>query len=104
VCVGRVCDWFGPIDAGAARRAMYKTLDEPWFHGDVPTADAQRLLASQPIGAFLVRFSNQARGYFTITRRAENRAVRTLVFVFVFCCLALLFCWLSSSAYSRVVL
>jgi len=72
---GRVCDWFGPIDAGAARRAMYKTLDEPWFHGDVPTTDAQRLLASQPIGAYLVRFSNQARGFFTITRRAENRAI-----------------------------
>jgi hypothetical protein len=54
---------------------MYATLAEKWFHGDVSTSDAERMLGDQTIGSFLVRFSTQSRGLFTISRIATNNAI-----------------------------
>lgn len=71
---GKVIDWFGPITAPQLDE-MYATLSEPWFHGDVATTDAERMLSDQPIGSFLVRFSNQSRGFFTISRVASSNAI-----------------------------
>lgn len=71
---GRVIDWFGPI-TDANLDEMYATLAEKWFHGDVATSDAERMLGDQTIGAFLVRFSTQSRGLFTISRIATNNAI-----------------------------
>jgi hypothetical protein len=71
---GKVVDWFGPFNA-AQLDEVYATLSEPWFHGDVATADAERMLSDQPIGSFLVRYSNQSRGFFTISRVASSNAI-----------------------------
>jgi hypothetical protein len=71
---GRVVDWFGPI-TDANLDEMYATLAEKWFHGDVSTSDAERMLGDQTIGSFLVRFSTQSRGLFTISRIATNNAI-----------------------------
>jgi hypothetical protein len=71
---GRMIDWFGPI-TDASLDEMYATLAEKWFHGDISTSDAERLLGDQTIGSFLVRFSTQSRGLFTISRIANNNAI-----------------------------
>jgi hypothetical protein len=71
---GRVVDWFGPL-SNANLREMYATLAEMWFHGDVSTGDAERMLVDQPIGTFLVRFSTQSRGLFTISRVATSTTI-----------------------------
>jgi hypothetical protein len=71
---GSVVDWFGPL-TDANLREMYATLAEKWFHGDVSTSDAERMLGDEPIGTYLVRFSTQSRGLFTISRIATNKAI-----------------------------
>ena len=42
-------------------------LSQPWFHGDVSTLMAESNLRSQPLGAFLVRFSAKEPGCYTLS-------------------------------------
>jgi hypothetical protein len=74
---GSVVDWFGPLTV-ANLRDMYATLVEKWFHGELSTCDAERMLGDKASGTFLVRFSTQSRGSFTISRVATNNAIHHL--------------------------
>jgi len=51
-------------------------LRHDWFHGDVTTAEAERmLLTSNQPGTFLVRFSSQP-GAFTVSSLSRDRTIK----------------------------
>lgn len=52
-------------------------LDHEWFHGDLTSDEAAELLANQPIGTFLLRFSNQRGCYSSsfVTNRTNPPSV-----------------------------
>lgn len=67
---------FGPLRPEAkVISAMVELLKQPWFHGDVATADAERLLATRNVeGTFLVRFSSQP-GAYTVSCLRSSRVM-----------------------------
>eukprot|EP01089_Gocevia_fonbrunei_P004739 TRINITY_DN14793_c0_g1_i1.p1 TRINITY_DN14793_c0_g1~~TRINITY_DN14793_c0_g1_i1.p1 ORF type:complete len:542 (-),score=98.64 TRINITY_DN14793_c0_g1_i1:129-1754(-) len=75
---GQILEWFGPLDVPPANphnnilTKMRNMSSQPWFHGDVDTAEAQRRIDGQPVGVYLVRFSNREPGAFTITRKTDG--------------------------------
>jgi len=77
---GEMITWFG----GTPKRGGMSVLDRmrivcsnPWFHGDISMADAQRKLRGMEPGAFLVRFSS-VPGSFTITRLAADKVCKNV--------------------------
>eukprot|EP01087_Luapelamoeba_hula_P007302 TRINITY_DN1786_c0_g1_i1.p1 TRINITY_DN1786_c0_g1~~TRINITY_DN1786_c0_g1_i1.p1 ORF type:complete len:520 (-),score=104.71 TRINITY_DN1786_c0_g1_i1:116-1675(-) len=68
---GNMVDWFGPFKGAASGESLLDRMlgvcALPYFHGDVETKAAERLLAKRP-GVFLVRFSAAPPGAFAITR------------------------------------
>jgi len=75
--------WFGPLRTSSDSfllRNIENTLRQPWFHGPLSGAEATNLLADKPVGAFLIRFSEQAdapagNGIFTVSRVEGPRRV-----------------------------
>lgn len=63
---GSLINWFGPLDKGFLSR-MSDLCANPWFHGHLIGAHAQRVLTGRPKGVYLVRFSGTEPGYFTIS-------------------------------------
>jgi len=71
---GEFCQWFGPIYIPKDPAKEPTILDhvrtlmqQPWFFGRVDTATAEQKLSGRPEGTFLVRFSSQVPGWYTIS-------------------------------------
>jgi len=79
---GDLLQWFGPIEIPDDPEHDYTILDNirmtmqyPWFFGDVDTPRAQEKLSGRPGGTFLVRFSGQQPGWFTISTITPARTI-----------------------------
>jgi len=74
---GSVLAWFGDF-ARSGRLVPFRVRDvaqQPWFHGDVGTSDAEERLAEKPQGTFLIRFSTSEPGAFTISKVSPFGAI-----------------------------
>ena len=69
---GSILEYFGPIsDKNTTTPILDRVrnvLSQTWFHGDLDTREAERLLGGRSIGTYLVRFSTSAPGGFTISK------------------------------------
>jgi serine/threonine protein kinase len=66
--------WFGPLHPDTSIITFMKSVfDKEWFWPDLSTKDASIYLSGQPDGTFLIRFSSQRNGSYTIswTRRQK---------------------------------
>ncbi len=77
---GKVVSWFAPFidhngDADTFVSRIRRVVCEPWFHGNLSTPMAEKLLAKHVHGSFLVRFSSTAPGTFTITVNHDGEVV-----------------------------
>lgn len=61
---GQFLRGFGPLRACVAN--ANRLLAQPWFHGFLSRREAQLLLAQQPVGTFLCRFSKTFPGSFAL--------------------------------------
>jgi len=75
---GKLLSWFGPLTPlSKLNNDIIATLKANWFHGDISTGNAERLLKKRKrSGSFLVRFSNTSPGYFTISSLQKNGSIQ----------------------------
>lgn len=73
-----VINWFRNVEKpkGIGRDASGRL--QPWFHGLISREESERLLAGQPVGAFLVRVSTRIFGY-TLTFVDKDRFKHFLI-------------------------
>ena len=70
---GNLLHWFGPLTQGSAfLENVRTTMQQPWFHGDLESSDAEKALADRKKGHFLVRMSTTKPGSFTISKMASK--------------------------------
>jgi len=69
---GRLLNWFGPLEGPSFLVNLRNVMRQPWFHGDVETKDAEKLLSGRKKGCFLVRLSTSKAGMFTISKVASK--------------------------------
>jgi len=63
-----ILEWFGPFGRDAKLvENMLKTLRLRGFWGDVESTEVTNLLAGKPVGTFIIRFSSQQAGCYTLT-------------------------------------
>jgi serine/threonine protein kinase len=70
--LGNFLQWFGPFDGQLITRVV-ELLREKWFHGDISSAEAEKLLKSEPKGTYLVRFSTREPGSYAISSRTKDQ-------------------------------
>jgi len=64
----RHLEWFGPMTGIDILDRVESLLRKPWFHGEISTEDAEKLLTNKgKKGLFLVRFSSRDPGCYAIT-------------------------------------
>jgi hypothetical protein len=73
---GKVLDCFSPVTGAQVLDEIQALCAETWFHGHVSTPEAQTRLANTPAGCFLVRFSSQEHGSYTISLVTPAGAIR----------------------------
>jgi len=75
---GKILDWFGPLCAFDSNKKLIfldkitQLLRNSWFHGDLNTKQAETLLSSSINGTFLIRFSTNIPGIFTISKKSNG--------------------------------
>jgi len=81
---GKILNWLGPMPdpeesnyhpENSILSIFRKTLSKQWFHGDMTTKEAVDKLTDKPSGTFLVRFSTNMDGWFTISKISTGRKV-----------------------------
>eukprot|EP00019_Armaparvus_languidus_P006004 CAMPEP_0168607050 /NCGR_PEP_ID=MMETSP0420-20121227/16923_1 /TAXON_ID=498008 /ORGANISM="Pessonella sp." /LENGTH=538 /DNA_ID=CAMNT_0008646807 /DNA_START=56 /DNA_END=1672 /DNA_ORIENTATION=- len=73
---GKVLDCFSPVSSAEVLDQIQQLCAEVWFHGHLSTTDAQTRLSNTPAGCFLVRFSSQEHGSYTISLVTPAGAIR----------------------------
>jgi hypothetical protein len=70
--------WFGPLKPNAdVPNKVVALLKEPWFHGDLSTPAAEKMLAANGLeGTFLVRFSTSDPGSYSISSLGKGALAR----------------------------
>lgn len=48
-------------------------LSQPWFYGDISTEEATEMLASRPVGTFMVRFSDTGRFSYVLSYVSKDQ-------------------------------
>lgn len=71
-------DWFGPLTLKSADNftifaRMKLIMNQAWFHGDITKEDAERLLATEKSGTFLLRLSvSEPTAPYTISKKTKK--------------------------------
>jgi serine/threonine protein kinase len=71
-------DWFGPLTLKSAENftifaRMKLIMNQAWFHGDITKEDAERLLATEKSGTFLLRLSvSEPTAPYTISKKTKK--------------------------------
>jgi len=69
----KLLDWFGPMEGlDSFLNSIVELLKRPWFHGDISSEQAEKLLQKRDKGDFLIRFSSRDPGCYAITTRAKD--------------------------------
>lgn len=63
----RMLDWFGPLNEAGILDRIHDLLRNPAFHGHISTQEAERVMASQRKGTYLLRFSSRDPGCYALT-------------------------------------
>jgi hypothetical protein len=53
----KMIKWFGPIDGREMIVHIYELQNKSWFHGNLSSMQAEKLLESKVKGTFVVRLS-----------------------------------------------
>lgn len=69
---------FGPADSDILAR-IHDLMKEPYFHGFLPTRDAEQMIRTKSRGTFLLRFSNNRPRSFCISKVSVDRIVRHII-------------------------
>jgi len=78
---GKQLLWFGPMEISEENKQnkMMENIRticlEKWFFGDITTQASVDELSGRPGGTFLVRFSENIAGFFTLSQVSETRKV-----------------------------
>lgn len=74
---GSALAWFGSFarDGAQIPFRLRDLAQQPYFHGDVGTNDAEERLSEKPQGTFLLRFSSSEAGAFTISKVSPFGAI-----------------------------
>jgi len=75
---GRVVSFFGPLVTNSSLSFLEKireTLRKPWFHGDISSEESNTRLFGKPIGTYLIRFSLNGLGTFTLSRVSNSGSI-----------------------------
>jgi SH2 domain len=70
--------YFGPLDARMFGRLAVTA--EPWFHGDLGSDEASRLIRPSPPRTFVLRLSSSFPGYFTVSSNQRSNCVHSRLF------------------------
>jgi len=74
---GRLLEWFGPVESlDELLDGVVNLLKKSWFHGEISSEEAERLLGKQKKGTFLVRFSARDPGSYAITTVSESNNIK----------------------------
>jgi len=63
----RILDWFGPLEGLEILEQVEDLLKREWFHGEISSDEAEKRLAKEKKGTFLVRFSSRDPGCYAIS-------------------------------------
>jgi len=73
----RVLEWFGPFSKGRTFIDNVKEIISiPGFFGDISTKEAEQVMAGKKPGQFIIRFSTQQPGFYTITAMADDNTLK----------------------------
>lgn len=64
---GSFLQWFGPMEGMDILDRVVDLLKKNWFHGDISSETAERLLSNEKRGTFLARFSSRDPGCYAIS-------------------------------------
>lgn len=73
----RALEWFGPFTLD--RQFMdnvQDTISISGFFGDISSQEAEQIMAGKKAGQYMVRFSTQQPGFYTITAMSEENALK----------------------------
>jgi len=70
-------EWFGPLTTDSTFvEHILDIISIKGFYGDISTKDAERLMAGKKPGRYIVRFSGQQPGYYTVTSMSSEKTLR----------------------------
>lgn len=74
---GKMLDFFGPIPPSKKTflKDLVDVLKQPWFCGDLATAQAENQLQNAEVGTFILRFSNSIVGNFVISKVSKPHTI-----------------------------
>jgi len=79
---GKLLERLGPLEYPDTKNGnclMDRIADltcKPWFHGELPTKQAENMLRIKESGTFLVRFSNSSRNSYCISSVTKDKKVK----------------------------
>lgn len=81
---GLMLNYFGPLHdplnpSDDFLERLRNIVSKSWFHGDLQTKEAERLLEGRPNGTFMIRYSNKVLGNFTVSKIQEGKVTHQRV-------------------------
>ena len=81
---GLMLNYFGPLHDPLQPQDSFldrlrNIVSKSWFHGDLQTKEAERLLEGRPDGTFMIRYSNKVLGNFTVSKIQESKVTHQRV-------------------------
>jgi len=73
----KVLEWFGPFtkDRKFADHVT-DTIRIPGFYGDLSSKEAEQAMAGKKPGSYMIRFSSQQPGFYTITSMGDDNSLK----------------------------
>jgi len=72
-----ILEWFGPFTKNTEfLENVTRTVSMRGFFGDILTKDAERMMAGRKPGNYMIRFSGQQPGYYTITSMTSENVLK----------------------------
>lgn len=65
---GKIIQWFGTLDSLGSLKKIEELVTSAYFFGNIDAAESESFLRTKPVGTFLVRFSLQFAGAFTLSK------------------------------------
>jgi serine/threonine protein kinase len=73
----RILEWFGPFTRDTKfLETIQDTISMNGFFGDISSTDAEQVMAGKKAGQYMIRFSSQQPGYYTITAMAPDNTLK----------------------------
>ena len=63
----KLLEWFGPLNTPGIIDRIYLLVKEPYFHGDISSVEAEKVMEGKKKGTILLRFSTREPGGYALT-------------------------------------